>query len=401
MTEQGDAPGPGALQGLHILDAASMLAAPYGATLLGDLGADVIKLEPPNGDETRRMGPRIGTDSGVFVGVNRNKRSVALDLRTDDGQTALAALLEWADVLVENLRPQARAKLGLDPTVLKERYPRLVTVSVSTFGEHGPYAGRAGIDPVAQALSGFMSVTGEEGGGPLKAGPPIGDAVTSLLVAVGMMAALWARERTGEGQHVSVALIDGLIHVQAPYTGQYFLLGRQQPRMGNSIDWYAPYNSYECGDGLHLQLACFNDKFFANLCAALGQRELVTDARFATNDARLEHRHDLDAIIGAFCLARPRAEVLDQLWAHDSIAGPIHTYEDVFSDPQVLANEMVVEVPHHRGPLRVTGVPVHLDETPGSVRRPPPGLGEHSREVLEELHLDPDLIDRLVRRDTP
>jgi crotonobetainyl-CoA:carnitine CoA-transferase CaiB-like acyl-CoA transferase len=189
--------------------------------------------------------------------------------------------------------------------------------------------------------------------------------------------------------------------VQAPYTGQYFLLGRQQPRMGNSIDWYAPYNSYECGDGLHLQLACFNDKFFANLCAALGQRELVTDARFATNEARLEHRHDLDAIIGAFCLARPRAEVLDQLWAHDSIAGPIHTYEDVFSDPQVLANEMVVEVPHHRGPLRVTGVPVHLDETPGSVRRPPPGLGEHSREVLEELHLDPDLIDRLVRRDTP
>lgn len=401
MTPPGDVPATGALHGLHILDAASMLAAPYGATLLGDLGAEVIKLEPPNGDETRRMGPRVGTDSGVFVGVNRNKRSLALDLRTEDGQTALAALLDWADVLVENLRPRARAKLGLDPTALAERYPRLVTVSVSTFGEDGPYAGRPGIDPVAQALSGFMAVTGEDGGRPLKAGPPVGDAVASLLVAVGIMAALWARERTGRGQHVSVALIDGLVHVQAPYTGQYFLLGRQQPRMGNSIDWYAPYNSYECGDGLHLQLACFNDKFFANLCKALDRPDLATDPRFATNDDRLAHRSELDEVIAAFCRARTRAEALEQLWAHDGIAGPVNGYDEVFTDPQVLANDMVVEVPHHRGPLRVTGVPVHLSATPGSVRRPPPGLGQHSREVLEELGLDADLVDRLVEDDAP
>ena len=388
-----------ALEGVNVLDVASMLAGPYCATLLGDLGAEVIKLEPPRGDETRRFGPRRGTDSGVFVGVNRNKRSLRVDLRTDDGQEVLARLVQWADVVVDNLRPQARKTLGLDHEALSAQNPRVISVSLSSFGPDGPYAGRAGIDPVAQALTGFMSVTGPRGGEPTKAGPPVGDATASLLATVGALAALRARETSGVGQQVDASLIDGLVHIQAPYTGQYFLLGTQQPRTGNSIDWYAPYNAYECGDGRFLHLACYNDKFFGNLCAALGRPELTGDERFATNDARLDHRDELDEVISGFLATMPRQQALDLLWDHDVIVGPVNDYADVFTDPQVVHNKMVVDVDHHSGPLRVTGVPVRLSANPGSVRRPPPGLGEHTAEVLGELGFDAEFVARLTKEE--
>lgn len=380
----------GPLAGLKVLDVASMLAGPYGATLLGDLGADVVKLEPPGGDVSRSMGPTKGDTSGVFHGVNRNKRSVVADLRTDAGGRVLRALLSWADVLVANQLPSVKRALGIDAIALEREHPSLVSVTVSTFGETGPYAGRPGIDPVAQALAGFMAVTGARGGEPTKAGPPVADSVASLLVAVGALAALWSRTSTGRGQHVEVALIDGLVHVQAPYVGQYFLLGTQQPRTGNTIDWYAPYGSYTCADEAQVQLACHNDKFFERLASAIGRPDLVTDARFATNSARLEHRDALDSEIAAFCGTRGRGEVLEQLWAHDVMVGPVNTYAEVFADPQVLHNGMVVTLDGPDGPVRTSGVPLRFSATPGSVRRPPPAPGEHTDEVLRELGLDAD-----------
>jgi crotonobetainyl-CoA:carnitine CoA-transferase CaiB-like acyl-CoA transferase len=378
----------GPLSGLKVLDIASMLAGPYGATLLGDLGADVVKLEPPGGDVSRSMGPTKGDTSGVFHGVNRNKRSVVADLRTDAGTRVLRALLGWADVLVANQLPSVKRSLGVDAVALEREHPTLVSVTVSTFGETGPYAGRPGIDPVAQALAGFMAVTGLRGGEPTKAGPPVADSVASLLVAVGALAALWSRRSSGRGQHVEVALIDGLVHVQAPYVGQYFLLGTQQPRTGNTIDWYAPYGSYTCADGRSIQLACHNDKFFERLATAIGRPELAGDERFASNAARLEHRDELDAAIAAFCASAARVEVLEHLWAHDVMVGPVNTYAEVFADPQIVHNGMVVTLDGPEGPVRTTGVPLRFSATPGSVRRPPPAPGEHTDEVLRELGLD-------------
>ena len=378
-----------------------MVAGPYGATLLGDFGADVVKVEPPGGEDSRWYGPKNDADSAPFVGINRNKRSVEIDLHSPDGTLALEELVRWADVVIDNLRPTAKARLGIDFESLQTINSRVISVNVSAFGNTGPYGGRPGIDPVIQAISGFMTVTGTNESGPLKAGPPVADAVASLLVAFGALTALWAREQTGQGQAVEVALVDGLIHIQATYAGQHFLLGEQQPRTGNSSEWYAPYDTYRCRDNTLVHIACYNDKFFGNLCLGMEKPKLVGDPRFSNNDARLANRDELDRIVGGFCSSQNRPDVLQRLQAADVIVSPVYDYSEALSDPQVLHNEMVVEVDHHAGPLKVTGVPVRLSDTPGRVRLPPPQLGAHNLEVFKELGLDSELISRLVRTTGP
>ena len=374
------------LNGIRVLDVASMLAAPYGATMLGDMGAEVIKIEPPYGDESRAIGPKIANDSGMFVGINRNKRSMVIDLTKPAGKAIYFRLVRTADVVIDNLRPQAKAKLGVGYEETRAHNATIICISVSAFGQDGPYAGRPGIDPLAQALTGFMSVTGERGRGPLKAGPAIADATCANLVAFAAMLGLWTREQQGIGQQIEVCLVDGLIHVQPAQVGQFFLTDYVQPRVGNASPFYAPYGTFRCRDGRDVQIASFNDKFFHNVCRALDRADLVADPRFATIESRLEHEAALHAEIEAEFARRDSPDVLRRLSEADVMAAPVNAYAQTFADPQVRHNRMAVEVEHARvGKLKVGGIPVKLKKTPGAVRLPPPTLGQHTGEILREL----------------
>ena len=374
------------LHGIRVLDIASMLAAPYGATMLGDMGAEVIKIEPPYGDESRAIGPKVANDSGMYVGINRNKRSMVIDLTNPAGKDLYFRLVRTADVVIDNLRPQAKAKLGVGYEETRAHNATIICISVSAFGQDGPYAGRPGIDPLAQALTGFMSVTGERGRGPLKAGPAIADATCANLVAFAAMLGLWTREQQGIGQQIEVCLVDGLIHVQPAQVGQFFLTDYVQPRVGNASPFYAPYGTFRCRDGRDVQIASFNDKFFHNVCRALDRADLMADPRFATIDGRLEHEAALHAEIAAEFARRDSPDVLRRLSAADVMAAPVNTYAQTFADPQVRHNRMAVEVEHARvGKLEVGGIPVKLQKTPGAVRLPPPTLGQHTGEILREL----------------
>lgn len=374
------------LHGIRVLDIASMLAAPYGATMLGDMGAEVIKIEPPYGDESRAIGPKVANDSGMYVGINRNKRSMVIDLTKPAGKDLYFRLVRTADVVIDNLRPQAKAKLGVGYEETRAHNATIICISVSAFGQDGPYAGRPGIDPLAQALTGFMSVTGERGRGPLKAGPAIADATCANLVAFAAMLGLWTREQQGIGQQIDVCLVDGLIHVQPAQVGQFFLTDYVQPRVGNASPFYAPYGTFRCRDGREVQIASFNDKFFHNVCRALDRADLMADPRFATIDSRLEHEAALHAEIAAEFARRDSPDVLRRLSAADVMAAPVNTYAQTFADLQVRHNRMAVEVEHARvGKLEVGGIPVKLQKTPGAVRLPPPTLGQHTGEILREL----------------
>jgi crotonobetainyl-CoA:carnitine CoA-transferase CaiB-like acyl-CoA transferase len=386
------------LAGIRVLDIASMLAGPYGATMLGDMGADVIKIEPPYGDESRAIGPKVENDSGFFVGINRNKRGIVLDLTKPEGTELYGRLVRTADIIVDNLRPQAKAKLGITYAETCKYNTKIICISVSAFGQDGPYGGRPGIDPLAQALTGFMSVTGEKDGPPLKAGPAIADATCANLVAFAAMLGLWVREQQGIGQQIEVCLMDGLIHVQPTQVGQFFLKHYIQPRVGNASPFYAPYGMFTCRDGKAIQIASFNTKFFHNVCRALEREDLLTDPRFSTAEKRLAHEPELNAEIQAAFSTYNSDEMMRRLVAADVMAAPVNTYQETFVDPQVQHNQMAVEVEHARvGKLKVGGIPVKLKKTPGVVRLAPPILGQHTREVLQELGFSDAEMERLLQ----
>lgn len=376
------------LTGIRVLDMATMLAGPYGATLLGDLGADVVKLESHIGDDSRHLGPERMGEHSPFLSLNRNKRSLCLDLGKPGADEIFSRLLETTDVLITNIREPALSKLGVDYDSVRLHRADIIWVGVTAFGPDGPYAGRPGIDFLAQGYAGLLSLNGHPGAPPVRVTVPMVDTMTSLTVCTGALAALRVREQTGQGQRIDVSLLDVLVHAMASGLGAYHLTGEVTPRTGNRSQYFSPSGVWQCRDGKGIVITCPSEKFFRNLCRAL-EVDWDKDSRFATIQNRLAHEEDLEVLIADRVARMDRDDVLARLVAADVLTAPINEIPDVVADPQVRHNEMIVPVEHATlGTFNVTAPPLHMHGTPATVRLAPPVLGEHTDEILVELGYD-------------
>jgi CoA:oxalate CoA-transferase len=375
-----------ALSGIRVIDLTRILAGPFCTLLLADMGAEVIKVESAKGgDPIRRQGAIKDDLSWYFVQFNRNKKSILLDLYTDEGKEDLALLLRDADVLVENYRPGVLAKMGFPPERLKQINPRLVHASVSGYGSSGPYVDRPSFDFIAQAMSGFMSVNGPPDGDPMRGAPPMSDLIAGLYCAFGVVTALQARERTGEGQMVETSLTNGLISMMAYLSAQYFATGKVPERTGNNHPIVAPYGLFPAKDGM-VAVAPSNDVFVHRFLGVLGLEHILEEDRFRTNADRMANRPALLEIVNEVTKTQTVDHWIDVINAAGCPCGRVQNLEEVFSDPQVLSQDMVLEAdqPGH-GKVKMTGFPVKLSETPAKLHRPAPKLGEHTEEILGAL----------------
>ena len=397
---------PAALAGVRVLDLSRVLAGPWCTQTLADLGADVIKVERPasdghpGGDDTRGWGPpflkdRAGYDTAeaaYYLGCNRNKRSITVDLAQSEGQALIRRLASECDVLVENFKVGDMARYGLDAATLIAAQPRLVYCSITGFGQTGPYRDRAGYDYAVQGLGGLMSVTGERddrpGGGPQKVGVAVADLFTGLYATIAIQAALRHRDASGQGQHIDMALLDTQVAMLANLGANYLVTGVAPQRAGNAHQNIVPYQVFEVADG-YLILAVGNDGQFLRFCEVADQPELAHDARFLRNADRVRHRELLAPLLDKIMLTRSKQQWLSALEAAKVPCGAINDLAEVFADPQVQAREMAVPTPHPlTDSLRLVGSPMKLSATPVQVRRAPPLLGQHTDEVLTELGID-------------
>jgi len=375
----------GALEGLRVLDLTRILAGPLCGQMLGDMGADVIKVEPPGtGDDTRTWGPPFtaGGESAYFLGINRNKRSVTLNMAAQAGQEILAQLVKKADVLIENFKLGTLEKWGITNDWLERHAPRVVRCSITGYGSSGPDAALPGYDFILQAESGLMSICGEPDGTPTKYGVAIVDVVTGLYACNSILAALAARQRTGRGQHVEVCLYDSGIAMLINVASNYLVSGRDARRFGNGHPSVVPYTTYPTADSM-IAVAVGNDGQFARLAETAGHPEWAKDERFAKNPARVTNREALDALIAQALKRSDTAGWISKLRAAGVPCGPINTVAAALTDPHTLARDMVRTVKHPTaGDLRMVGIPFRLNGTPATIRRAPPLLGEHTEEVL-------------------
>lgn len=371
-----------ALSGLRVLDVTQVMAGPFCCMLMADLGADVIKVEPPHGDSSRKMAGGQGTNSPSFQGVNRGKRGIILDLKSEDGRAALRRLAAEADVLVENYRPGVMAEFGLSYEDLRLLNPALVYCSISGFGSTGPYAQRGGFDLIAQGMSGIMSVTGEPGRPPVKCGLPLTDLGAGLFALQAIMAAYIYRLRTGEGQYVDTSLLEAGVALSIWESAQYFS-GRGVPEpMGSAHRMTGPYQAIRCSDG-YLNLGAATQRLWEVLARTLGLEDLLERPEFKTDGDRMRNRDQLAAILEEIMGQESRQHWMDLFDRAGIPCGPILGYDEVFADPHIQARSMVVEIDHPAmGQMRGLGYPVKLSQTPADPTRPAPLLGQHTDEVL-------------------
>jgi len=388
----------GALEGLRVLDLTRILAGPLCAQMLGDMGADVIKVEPPGaGDDTRTWGPPfVNGESAYFLGVNRNKRSLTLNMAVKSGQEILARLVKSSDVLVENFKLGTLEKWGITNDWLEKNAPRVIRCSITGYGSSGPDAALPGYDFILQAESGLMSICGEPDGTPTKYGVAIVDVVTGLYACNAILAALAARERTGRGQHVEVCLYDSGIAMLINVASNYLLSGKDARRYGNGHPSIVPYTTYPTADGL-IAVAVGNDGQFARFAETAGHAEWARDPRFAKNPDRVTNREALDGLIAQALKRGKAAAWIEKLRAAGVPCGPINSVAEALTDPHTLARDMVRTVKHPTaGDLKMVGIPFRFSGTPAKIRRAPPLLGQHTEEVLgAELGLSVERIAQL------
>ncbi len=387
----------GALHGIKVLDLSRVLAGPSCTQVLADLGAEVIKVERPNvGDETRHWAPPKFSDgtSAYYATINRNKKSLTVDITTAAGQTIIKQLAADSDIVVENFKVGGLKKYGLDYDSLKQGNPRLIYASLTGFGQTGPDAKRPGYDYIIQGLSGLMSITGPSDGEPHKVGVAVVDLFAGLQLTIGIQAALLARQRTGFGQHVDVALLDSALAMLANVGMNHLASNQIPPRLGNQHPNIVPYQVFAGAGDAHFILACGNDSQFAKLCTLLGV-DWHTDSRYMTNPARVTHRNELCKALAEKFAQQPRAYWLAALEQAGIPCGAIHNISEALAMPQALAREMVVDFSEQGSPVRALGSPIKLSASPVSYRTPPPRLSEHTDSTLAELGYDSEMITKL------
>jgi len=373
------------LSGVRVLDVTQFMAGPFCSVILADLGADVIKIEPPGGESTRKMVGAVGSESPAFNAVNRGKRSVVLNLKLPAGRDAFLRMARSVDIVIENNRPGVMRKLGLDYETLSATNPRLIYASISGYGHTGPDRAKGGFDLIAQGVAGIMSVTGEPGRPPVKAGIPLTDLGAGLFAVTGILAALHYRDRTGRGQRIETSLVEAGVALSVWEATEYFSgMGVPQPK-GSAHRMNAPYQAFHCADG-YITIGANTDRLFRRLCELLEHPEWADVAGFANNESRVRNDQTLAALIEGVMSQQPRAHWLAKLEASDIPCGPINDYAQVFADPQITARDMVLETEHPvLGRLRTLGSPIKMSETPADPSRRGPLLGEHTGEVLKEF----------------
>ncbi|MXV75507.1 CoA transferase [Candidatus Poribacteria bacterium] len=388
---------PGPLDGIKVLDLTRVLAGPYATMLLGDLGAEVIKIEQPSiGDESRNFGPFKNGFSLYFMSVNRGKRSITLNLKTERGQAIFKQLLAHTDIVVENFRPGTMEKLRLDYDTLKTEHPSLIYAACSGFGQTGPYAQQGAYDMIIQGMGGIISITGEPEGPPVRVGTSISDITAALFTTIGVLSALHHRNQTGKGQFVDVAMLDSLVAVLENAVVRYFATGEAPKPLGARHPAITPFEAFASADG-HVIIALGNDTLWAKFCEHVNRQDLISDERFRTNADRTENHAELFPILSDIMSQRATDDWIDALGQIGVPCGPINTMDKVVSHPQVQAREMITRVAHQiTGKVEVPGVPIKLSETPGNVDVPAPSLGEHTTEVLTDiLKMSPDEVAKL------